>query len=71
MKTLILTASGVEDCELFYPYYRFQEEGWEIDVASPDGEKILGEHGYSLEANLATESKVSLARGPDPLRRSG
>lgn len=53
MKTLILTASGVEDCELFYPYYRFQEEGWEIDVASPDGEKVLGEHGYSLEANLA------------------
>ncbi len=47
MKTLILTASGVEDCELLYPYYRFQEEGWEIDVASPDGEKILGGHGYA------------------------
>ncbi len=53
MKALILTAGGVEDCELFYPYYRFQEEGWEIDVASPDGEKILGAHGYSLEATLA------------------
>jgi protease I len=53
MKALIMTANGVEDCELFYPYYRFKEEGVDVDVASPDGEKILGEHGYSLEANLA------------------
>jgi protease I len=53
MKALILTASGVEDCELFYPYYRFKEEGIEVDVASPGGEKIMGEHGYSLEATLS------------------
>ncbi len=53
MKALILTAGGVEDCELFYPYYRFKEEGLDVDVASPDGEKIVGEHGYSLEANLS------------------
>jgi len=25
MRTLILTVGGVEDCELFYPCYRFQE----------------------------------------------
>ena len=42
MKALILTAHGVEDCELFYPYYRFKEEGFDVDVASPDGQKILG-----------------------------
>ncbi len=53
MKALILTANGVEDCELFYPYYRFKEENIEVDVATPAGEKVLGEHGYSLEANLA------------------
>jgi len=45
--------NGVEDCELFYPYYRFKEENLAVDVASPEGEKILGEHSYSLEANLA------------------
>lgn len=53
MRALILTANGVEDCELFYPYYRFKEENIAVDVASPEGEKILGEHGYSLEANLS------------------
>lgn len=40
MRALILTASGVEDCELFYPYYRFKEEAVEVDVASPDGNLI-------------------------------
>jgi len=36
MKALILTANGVEDLELFYPYYRFKEEGLEVDVAGGD-----------------------------------
>ena len=53
MRALILTAKGVEDREVFYPYYRFKEENIDVDVASPEGEKVLGEHGYSLEANLA------------------
>ena len=51
MKALILTANGVEDLELFYPYYRFKEEGLEVDVATPDGGNVVGEHGYSLEAD--------------------
>ncbi len=53
MKALILTANGVEDVEFFYPYYRLREEGIEVDVASPDGEKIVGEHGYSFEPNFS------------------
>jgi protease I len=53
MKALILTASGVEDVEFFYPYYRLREEGIEVDVASPDGEEIEGQHGYSFEPGLS------------------
>jgi protease I len=53
MKALILTASGVEDLEFFYPYYRLREEGIEVDVASPDGQKVEGEHGYGFTANLS------------------
>jgi protease I len=53
MKALILTASGVEDVEFFYPYYRLREEGIEVDVASPDGEKIVGAHGYRFEPDLS------------------
>lgn len=53
MKALILAADGVEDSEFFYPYYRLQEEGIEVDVASPDGARITGKHGYGFEPNLS------------------
>ncbi len=53
MKALILTASGVEDVEFLYPYYRLREEGIEVDVASPDGDEIEGIHGYSFDPNLS------------------
>ncbi len=53
MKALILVADGVEDSEFFYPYYRLREEDITVDVASPDGEKIVGKHGYEFEPNLS------------------
>jgi protease I len=53
MKALVLIADGVEDIEFFYPYYRLQEEGWEVDVASPDGGRITGKHGYYFEPGLS------------------
>lgn len=53
MRALILIADNVEDCEFFYPYYRLQEEGIEVDVASPNGERIVGKHGYDFQPNLS------------------
>ena len=32
MKAIILVAQGVEDVEFWYPYYRLQEAGFDIDV---------------------------------------
>jgi protease I len=61
MKALILVASYVEDIEFFYPYYRLREEGWDIDVATPDGQKIVGEHGYSFDPDI----KISEANAED------
>lgn len=53
MKALVLTAEGVEDSEFFYPYYRLQEEGIEVDVAGPTPCHVTGKHGYTVEADLA------------------
>jgi len=61
MKALILIASDVEDIEFFYPYYRLKEEGWEIDVATPDGKKIVGKHGYDFEPDM----RISEANAED------
>jgi len=53
MKALILVADNVEDIEFFYSYYRLREEGIEVDVASSDGGKILGKHGYDFTCNMS------------------
>jgi protease I len=49
MKVLILTADGFEDIELFYPWYRLQEEGFQVTLGTPMGQTVTGLHGYCLE----------------------
>ncbi|HEY3320929.1 MAG TPA: type 1 glutamine amidotransferase domain-containing protein [Planctomycetota bacterium] len=53
MKALILTANEVEDLEFLYPFYRLIEEGFEVHVATGDGEKLTGKHGYTHEPDLS------------------
>lgn len=53
MRALILVADHVEDLEFFYPYYRLQEEGFEVDVATSDGKEIVGKHGYDFQPNAS------------------
>jgi protease I len=45
---LVITADNVEDLEFFYPYYRFVEEGYNVDVATPKGGEFKGKMGYGL-----------------------
>src|SRR4051794_25186473 len=52
MKALILAADGFEDLQLFYPWYRLQEEGLQITLASPGGQTITGLHGYLIEPDM-------------------
>jgi protease I len=53
MRALILMADNFEDLEFFYPYYRLREEGFDVDVASQDGGKVVGKHGYDFACNLS------------------
>jgi protease I len=53
MRALILVADGFEDSEFFYPYYRLQEEGIEVDIAGPEGDRVVGKHGYVFETNAS------------------
>jgi len=50
MKALILAEDGFEDLELFYPYYRLKEEGFDVTIASSK-KKISGKHGYEIETD--------------------
>jgi protease I len=51
MKALMISADNFEDLELFVPYYRFKEEGIDVDVVSMKKGKIKGKHGYEMEVN--------------------
>lgn len=53
MKALIVSAGLFEDCELLVPYYRLQEEGYQVDIAAPAHGHIHGMHGYAVEAGKA------------------
>ncbi len=54
-KVIILTADLFEDMELFFPLFRFQEEGIEVHVAGPKKGEIQGEHGYGFEIGMTFE----------------
>jgi archaeal arginyl aminopeptidase len=48
MKALIISADNFEDSELLVPFYRLQEAGVEVEVASPVPGTITGKHGYQV-----------------------
>jgi protease I len=45
----ILTADKVEEVEFFYPYYRFVEEGYDVDVFTPSGGALSGARGFGIQ----------------------
>ena len=55
-KIAILVENGFEDIELLYPYYRFQEAGYRVEVVGPEaGVVYSGKKGGSIKSNLTPE----------------
>lgn len=52
LHALALAADRFGDRSLSYPYYRLQEAGYAVDIASPDGGPVTGLHGVDFEADL-------------------
>jgi protease I len=50
-RSVILVESGFQDEEFVYPYYRMLEEGWQVDIASPDGAPRSGKFGVPARSN--------------------
>jgi len=52
-KFLLLVENGFEDAEALYPYFRFQEAGFAVDIVGPvKGTVYKGKYGYPLLAAL-------------------
>ena len=60
MRAVIITAQNFQDEEFTYPYYRLLEEGYKVDVATPDKIPVYGKYGVPAKPTIDTrELKVS------------
>lgn len=50
-RALIVAADRFGDRSLSYPYYRLQEAGHEVDIATPGGGSVEGLHGVEFPAD--------------------
>lgn len=55
IRGVIITASRFQDEEFLYPYYRLQEAGYQVEVATPDGETVYGEYGMPARATMSVK----------------
>lgn len=53
-RAVIITAQGFQDEEFVYPYYRLQEAGFEVDVATKDKLPVTGKFGVPARPTVAT-----------------
>lgn len=77
-KAVIITAQNFQDEEFTYPYYRLLEEGYTVDVATPDKTAVFGKYGVparpTIDTNDLKESDYDLVilpggfEAPDRLR---
>lgn len=52
---VIILAAGVEDTEFAYPYYRLQEAGFTVDVATKGAKPTVGKWGLPIAATVDAE----------------
>lgn len=55
-KAVIILAAGVEDTEFAYPYYRLQEAGFAVDVATKGKKDTAGKWGLPIAATVDAET---------------
>lgn len=55
-KAVIILAAGVEDTEFAYPYYRLQEAGFGVDIATKGKKDTNGKWGLPIPATVDAET---------------
>ncbi|NPA58086.1 MAG: type 1 glutamine amidotransferase [Aquificae bacterium] len=79
-KVAVLLEDFVEEVEFIYPYYRFKEEGYAVDVLAPAVREYKGKKGLVFhsthqinpdEVELYSAVFIPGGYAPDRLRRDG
>lgn len=51
-KAIIITAEGYDEREFYYAYYRLQEAGFVVDVATSENDMVYGKHKIPFEPTI-------------------
>ena len=54
-RAVIITGPNFQDEEFTYPYYRLLEEGYSVDVATPDKVVVYGKYGVPAKPTIDTK----------------
>lgn len=54
-RVVIITAQNFQDEEFVYPYYRLLEEGFDVQVATPDKAPVAGKYGVPSRPTMDTK----------------
>lgn len=58
-RILIFLEKGVEEPEFIYPFYRFQEEDYKMDIVAPKAKtEYLGKHGVPFHSDLSPDDVI-------------
>lgn len=61
-RAVIVTGPGFQDHDVVYTYYRLKEEGWDVDVATKDGQGVIGKYGVPLPMDKTATPLISFDR---------
>lgn len=74
-KVAIITTDGVEDSEFFYPYYRLNEAGYEVEILTDHGLGLTAKYGSKLNdtkiitnANPEDYALIYISGGNAPIK---
>jgi protease I len=56
---VIITGPGFQDHDVVYTYYRLLEEGWDVAVATKDGDPVIGKYGVPLPMDKTAKPLIS------------
>ncbi len=59
LQVAVFVEDMVEDVEFLYPYYRFLEEGYKVDVISQSKDKFKGKKGGTFAADKSIDDAQS------------
>lgn len=58
-RVVIITGPGFQDHDVVYTYYRSKEEGYDISIATKDGDTVTGKYGITVPMDKRSKDNIN------------